>query len=160
MGVFARVHKHTLCIKQRGLKTKRSTLSSSFWAPRNLSHHMIRQARTAVVWLGGEGVKTTENKIHWTRWHKVLKILARIDKIVMFFTLYINSSTYSIHCNSTYVLTSRVRCTVIPDKGAFPAMTPNRHMTCHPLFPTLRAVLCQQKEATCHNLLLEYLPKI
>ncbi len=57
---------------------------SSFWVPRNLSHHMIRQARTGHTvlvkrremtgrtptlpwWLRGEGVKnrkTTENKIH------------------------------------------------------------------------------------------------
>jgi hypothetical protein len=54
---------------------------SSFWVPRNLSHHMIRQARTfdtvlvksrdmtsrtqtLPCWLGGKGVKTTENKIH------------------------------------------------------------------------------------------------
>ncbi len=50
---------------------------SSFWIPRNLSHHTIRQGtgdtvlakngedpNTAVV-AGGEGLKTTENKIHW-----------------------------------------------------------------------------------------------
>ncbi len=57
--------------------------SSSFWLPRNLFNHIDRQARTrdAVLksrettgrsqtlpwWLGGEGVKTTENKIHWPR---------------------------------------------------------------------------------------------
>ncbi len=60
---------------------------SSFWVPRNLSHHMIRQARTGDTvlvksremtgrtqtlpwWLRGEGIKnrkTTENKIHWPR---------------------------------------------------------------------------------------------
>ncbi len=59
----------------------RDPRSSSFWFPRNLSYHMIRQARigdTVLVksremtgrtqtfpwWLGGEVVKTTENKIH------------------------------------------------------------------------------------------------
>jgi hypothetical protein len=31
--------------EQRGLNTKRPTVVS-FWVPRNLSHHMIRQART------------------------------------------------------------------------------------------------------------------
>jgi hypothetical protein len=61
--------------------------SSSFWFPRNHSHHMIRQAstdgtmlamlvknremtgriQTRPWWLGGEGVKTTENKILWPR---------------------------------------------------------------------------------------------
>ncbi len=60
----------------------RGPRSSSFWLPRNLSHYIIRQARTCdtmlaksreitgrtrlVPWLlGGMGVKTTENKIHW-----------------------------------------------------------------------------------------------
>jgi hypothetical protein len=55
---------------QRGLNTKRSTLVF-FWVPRNLSHHMIRQAligdtvlakriemtgktQTLPWWLGGE----------------------------------------------------------------------------------------------------------
>ncbi len=50
---------------------------SAFWVPRNLSAHMDRQARPAPAiyrrkvgakhcmpwWLGGCGVKTTENKI-------------------------------------------------------------------------------------------------
>ncbi len=56
--------------------------SSSFWVPRNLSHHRIRQARTGDTvffksrkmigstqilswWLWGEGEKTTENKLRW-----------------------------------------------------------------------------------------------
>ncbi len=60
--------------------------SSSFWVPRNLSHHMIKQTRTddtvlvkskemagrtqklSMVAGGREGVKTTENKMHWPRW--------------------------------------------------------------------------------------------
>ncbi len=62
----------------------RGPSSSSFWVPRNLSNHMDRQARThdtvlvksremtgrsqtLPCWLGGEGVKTTEIKIHWPR---------------------------------------------------------------------------------------------
>ncbi len=71
---------------QRGLNTLRGPRSSSFWVPRNLFHHMDKQARTGDTvlvttsremtgrtqtlpwWLGGEGVKTTENKIHWPRW--------------------------------------------------------------------------------------------
>jgi len=56
--------------------------SSSFWVSRNLFHHIDRQARngdtllvksremtgrtqTLVWWFGGEGVKTTENKVKW-----------------------------------------------------------------------------------------------
>ncbi len=59
--------------------------SSSFWVPRNLTTHMIRQAHTGDTVLvkgremtgrtqkhchvaGGEGIKTTENKIHRRRW--------------------------------------------------------------------------------------------
>ncbi len=64
---------------QRGMKTKRPRL------PRNLSIHTDRQSctgdtmiaksremtgrsQTLLCWLGGGGVKTTENKIHWPRW--------------------------------------------------------------------------------------------
>jgi hypothetical protein len=65
-------------IGQRGLNTKRPMIGF-FWVPRNLSHHMIRQDRTGETVLvkrremGGEGVKTTENKIHWPRWIGGLK---------------------------------------------------------------------------------------
>ncbi len=59
----------------------------SFWVPRNLSHHLIRQARTGGTVLvksremtggsqtmpwgegggrGGEGIKTTENRVQLT----------------------------------------------------------------------------------------------
>ncbi len=69
----------------------RGSRSSSFWVPRNLSHHMIRQAQAATrtgdtvlvksrdmtgraqtlsCWLRGEGVKTTENKIDWLCWYR------------------------------------------------------------------------------------------
>jgi hypothetical protein len=71
--------------KQRGLITKRPTIVFFFRVPRNLSHHMDRQARTGDTvlvksremtgrtqtlpwWLGGGGVKTTDNKIHWPCW--------------------------------------------------------------------------------------------
>ncbi len=64
----------------------RDPQSSSFRVPRNLSYHMDRKARTgdtALVrsremtgrsqtlpcWQGGEGVKTTENQLHWPRCH-------------------------------------------------------------------------------------------
>jgi hypothetical protein len=60
-----------------------------FQLPQNLSNHMDRQDRTprdtVLVksremigrsqtlswWLGGGGVKTTENKIHWFRWEDI-----------------------------------------------------------------------------------------
>ncbi len=63
----------------------RDPRSSSLRLPRNLSNHMDRQDRTGDTvleysremagrtqtlpwWLGGEGVKTKKNKIHWPRW--------------------------------------------------------------------------------------------
>ncbi len=66
----------------------RGPRSSSFWFPRNLSHHMIRQARTGDTvlvrsremigrrqvlprWLAGDGAKTTGNKIQWPRWKRL-----------------------------------------------------------------------------------------
>jgi hypothetical protein len=62
---------------QKGLNTKRPPIVF-IWVPRNLSHHMIRKTAPAltvrtetlscVVVVGGEGVKTTENKIHRPRW--------------------------------------------------------------------------------------------
>ncbi len=83
-------HNHAKAINQGGLNSKRAH-DRLFWAPRNLSNHMIRQARTGdtvlvkrwqvrakhyIVVAGGGGVKTTENKIHWPRfcelqaWHQ------------------------------------------------------------------------------------------
>jgi hypothetical protein len=44
MMVFYNTHTMEELGDQRGLNTKEA--SSSFWVPRNLSHHMIRQART------------------------------------------------------------------------------------------------------------------
>jgi hypothetical protein len=69
--------------RQRGLNTMRTTIVF-FWVPRNLFHHMFRQARTddavlvksrelthtLLLLLGVEGVKTAENKIHWRRCRK------------------------------------------------------------------------------------------
>ena len=69
---------------QRVLNTKRGSRSSSFWVPRNLSHHLDRKDRTGDTvllnsremtgrsqtlpwwWLVGEGVKTTENQLSRT----------------------------------------------------------------------------------------------
>ncbi len=36
------------------------------------SREMTGRTQKLPWWLGGEGVKTTENKIHWPRWKKGL----------------------------------------------------------------------------------------
>jgi hypothetical protein len=88
----------------------RGPRSSSFWVPRNLSHHMIRQARTGVTmlvksremtgrtqtlpwWLGWEGVKAMENKYRWPRWvwqvkyHTVYHISLLLESLDLNFCL-------------------------------------------------------------------------
>jgi hypothetical protein len=97
---------------QRGLNTKSTTIFVffGFTEVRNLSHHMERQARTAdtmlvksremtgrTQWLGGEGVKTTENK----------NTLALLIKLIHCYATFINLRMFMralVHFLSIYVI--------------------------------------------------------
>ncbi len=86
-NVLPNVEMNALCeyIYTREDWRLRGLRASYIWVPRNLSHHMDKQARigdTVLVsniemtgrsqtlpwWLEREGVKTTGNKIYWPRW--------------------------------------------------------------------------------------------